>query len=171
VMAFNSVEMRPTSNSRSISTARYASVKMLIWSVSLDGMALTQYREGSFPQWAPAGDRIAFDHNEDLWLMNRDGTGLVQLTQTQKITEGLASFSRDGRYVLYTSDEGSRNRYSADFNIWAVRVDGTGKQQITSLNSWDSWPVDSQRGVYFLSGRGAGKDKVARIWRIGWSPQ
>jgi Tol biopolymer transport system component len=55
---------------------------------------------------------------------------------------------------------------SSDVNIWHMRIDGTGKTQVTDLPSWDSWPRWGQDGIYFLSGRGKGNNNTVSIWRI-----
>ncbi|WP_031497319.1 TolB family protein [Bryobacter aggregatus] len=71
------------------------------------------------PTWAPDNRRIVFASNLpncagehfELFLVNLDGSGLVQLTTGSK-SAGDASFSPDGRFIAYTRDG---NVYIADW--------------------------------------------------------
>jgi len=142
-----------------------ASGKSLIWTSGLDGSALTQYREGDFPSWSPDGTRIVFGYQGDIWMINAIGTELTQLTATNDIVESLPSFSPDGQYVVFVSNE-SNGGAGRDANIWTIKTDGTAKTQVTELASWDSWPTWAPDGIYFLSGRAKGDKNIQRIWRI-----
>ena len=72
------------------------------------------------PVWAPDNRRIVFSSNMpacrgdkfELFLVNLDGSGLVQLTKGSK-SAGEASFSTDGRQIAYRRDG---NIYIADWN-------------------------------------------------------
>ncbi|KAA1421396.1 hypothetical protein F0U44_03605 [Nocardioides humilatus] len=56
------------------------------------------------------GQRIVYRTVVDLWLINADGTGKVQLTHTGlDISESGPAFSPDGRYVTYSSDPGGNS--------------------------------------------------------------
>lgn len=140
--------------------------KYLIWTVGVDGSELTQYREGNHPVWSADGKKIAFDYDGDIWTMNADGTELVQVTATDRIVELLPSFSPDGKFIVYASNEGKDGRILKNPCIWSIGANGTSKAQITELDSWDSWPVWTDRGIFFASGRGKGKHRVQRIWRV-----
>ena len=146
-----------------------ASRKYFIWTCELDGGNLTQMREGLFPMWSPDGERIVFGHNGDIWMINADGTGLTQLTNTSEVYEGIPSFSTSGERIVYVSNEGKDGKpMMTDFNIWAMRADGAEKEQITELDSWDSWPAWGKAGIYFLSARAAAdrSNRLQRIWRL-----
>lgn len=147
-------------------TFDFASRKYLIWTSRIDGGELTQFREGNFPNWSPDGEKIVFEYKGDIWMMSSNGTELTQLTSTKDIVEGLPSFSNDGEYVLFASDESRASKKGGDVNIWYVNADGTGKTQRTELRSWDSWPAMTDQGVYFLSGRGKGNYEVTKMWLI-----
>jgi Tol biopolymer transport system component len=142
-------------------------IKYLIWTSNLNGGELTQLREGVYPQWSPDGKKIAFEHKNEIWLINADGTNLMQLTNTLKITESLPSFSPDGNKIVYTSNEDSDGKPMIDFNIWSMNVDGSEKRQLTELSSWDSWPIWSEDGIYFLSARAQKRNEnTQRIWKL-----
>jgi len=141
-----------------------------IWTTNLHGGELTQIREGNYPRWSPDGKKIAFEFRDDIWLISADGTDLTQLTNTQKVVEGIPSFSKDGKQIAYVSNEGDSGKplRGGDYNIWVMNIDGTQKQQLTELGSWDSWPQFENGGVYFLSGRAAANKagRVQRLWHI-----
>lgn len=150
-------------------------IRSLIWTCTIDGGNLTQLREGSYPQWSPDGSQLVFEYNDDVWLINGDGTNLVQLTNTASIAEGLPSFSPDGKLIVFTSDGGSgtkaygpeAERPSTNWNIWTMDLNGGNKTQRTTLVSWDSWGTYGPDGLYFLSGRAGKKGKsIQRIWKI-----
>ena len=141
--------------------------KSLIWTCNLDGGELTQIKEGSDPRWSPDGKKIVFGYNGEIWVVDSDGTNLMQLTNTAYIQEVLPSFSPDGKQIVYTSNEGKNGKPSTDLNIWYMDADGSSKTQLTELDSWDSWPVWSSQGIFFLSARALQANKyIQRIWRL-----
>ncbi|MEW6006994.1 MAG: DPP IV N-terminal domain-containing protein [bacterium] len=142
--------------------------KYVIWTVDIDGRELTQLREGKFPSWSPDSKWIVFEYNDDIWIIGADGTNLTQITNTPDVKEGLPSFSPDGYYIVYVSNEkkSGKKETVGDWNIWTMKIDGGEKSQLTELESWDSWPVWGKDGIYFLSGRGKGKEGIVRIWKL-----
>ncbi|MFA6111275.1 MAG: hypothetical protein WDA75_21165, partial [Candidatus Latescibacterota bacterium] len=74
------------------------------------------------PQFSPDGERIAFVHNEDgtnnLGLINRDGTGLVWLTNNNDATQYWSPrWSPDGRWLLFSVFRGE------DRDLALIRAD------------------------------------------------
>ena len=59
------------------------------------------------PVWSPDGTRIAFSSDRmgqnDIWMINTDGTGLVQVTY-DPTSEVHPAFSPDGRQLTFVSD-------------------------------------------------------------------
>ena len=73
------------------------------------------------------GERIAIStggRREDLFALQRDGTGLRQLTNDPHKDRG-ASFFPDGRQLLFYSNR------SGQYEAWSVRLDGSGLTQVT----------------------------------------
>jgi tricorn protease len=81
-----------------------------LWVADLPGgtvAALTTHPAYDWmPVWSPDGKRIAFSSdrngNDDLFVMNADGTGLVQLT-FDTAPDTACDFSSDGATVLFSS--------------------------------------------------------------------
>ena len=92
------------------------------------------------PEWSPNGDKIAFyserDGNWDVYVMNRDGTGLVQLTDDPASDFG-PIWSPDGTKIGFASTR------DGDYEIYTMNPDGTGVTQLTH-NSSDDGLIDWQ---------------------------
>ncbi|MCK4459357.1 MAG: PD40 domain-containing protein, partial [Methanosarcinales archaeon] len=75
---------------------------------------------GYYPKIVFASNRSG---NFDIWIMNMDGTGLIQLTDSpSNETHPAVVYST----IVYVSDE------SGNYDLWAMNLDGSNKQQLTS---------------------------------------
>ena len=82
-----------------------------VWTVPLAGGDARRLTSGvswdAQPRWSPDGSHIVFvsdrGGNENLWIMNADGTGKRQVTTTGGV--GRPSWSPDGSEIIYSSDE------------------------------------------------------------------
>jgi Tol biopolymer transport system component len=109
-----------------------------------DGSTQTNltHRAGSdiVPQWSPDGMRIAFDAGGNVWAVNRDGSGLVNLTV------GGATFSVGGSW----SADGLSLSYVGDGTVWLAKADGTGTTPrgglVVQNTAW--WSPDGSRIAY-----------------------
>lgn len=71
-----------------------------------------------FPKWSPSGRKIVFQSNKkrgnfDIFVMNANGTGLVQLTTNE--SDDLTPFWAQDGYIYISSDRGDRK---GNYNIW-----------------------------------------------------
>jgi Tol biopolymer transport system component len=87
------------------------------------------------PAWSPDGSQIAFQalsssQNHDIWVINADGSGLIQLT-TSDSDEVWPIWSPDGRRLTFTSNRDDK----AD--IWAMNADGTNQINLTGKTDCD----------------------------------
>jgi len=88
----------------------------------------------------------------------RDGSGLARFTNTQAIdTE--PNFSRDGRYILFTSDRAGSPQ------IYRMRADGEGEaERMTFEGSYNVTPRHSPDGKSFIFiHRSEGRFNVAAV--------
>jgi len=81
------------------------------------------------PAWSPDGTKIAFvsyrDGNPEIYVINVDGTGLVNLTGARGIDD-YPVWSPDGSLIAFLSDRGGAHE------IWVMRADGTSTFRVTS---------------------------------------
>ncbi len=74
---------------------------------------------GGFPVWSPDGSRIAFRTGQDLYQKAASGAGEAEVVLKSNATKTPSSWSRDGRFLLY-SEAGPR---TGD-DIWVLKLDG-----------------------------------------------
>jgi uncharacterized repeat protein (TIGR01451 family) len=95
------------------------------------------------PKWSPDGTKIVFDAtvagNDDIYVMNADGSGLKRLTYTAAVDEN-ASWSPDGTHIVFDS-----NRDQGFYEIYRMNADGSGVTRLTDVGS-DLMPAYSPDG-------------------------
>lgn len=138
-----------------------------IWTIGGENEFPTQLRAGHMPAASPDGKHIAFiGDDRQLWVMPAGGQNPVQLTVEAVNIDGKKNptWSPDGQHIVFASDVGKDNRDVANYDIWIMKMDGTGLRQLTTNGSEDDYPVVSpdQKHIYFVSNRGFKEG----IWRI-----
>lgn len=118
--------------------------------------------------WSPDGSRVVFAGPKgglnDLFVVNIDGSGMVNVTNTPDIGEIDPSWSPDSRRIIFAAGawtvyqrEGSKGVSRAvDFrNIFVINADGSGRRQLTDDESYNGSPRFSPNGqlVAFVSNR------------------
>ena len=131
------------------------------------GLILSSRRDDS-PSISPAGDRIAFvsrrTGNEEIWVCDRDGGHLMQLTAFDGPATGTPRWSPDGRWLAFDS------MAMGNPNIYVTSAQGGTPRQLTSGasgNYMPSWSSDGKR-IYFKSDR-SGSDQLWSIPALGGS--
>ena len=99
--------------------------------------------------------RIAFisdrNGNEELYVMNADGSDVTRLTDTGGHISYDHRWSPDGRRIAFASDQ------SGNYEIYVMNADGSGLTQLTHSDRDDynlAWSPDGQR-IAFVSHRPA----------------
>ena len=97
--------------------------------------------------------RITFisdrDGNEEIYVMNADGSDVTRLTHTDGHIVGYPTWSPDGRRIAFSSDQGGNQE------IYVMNADGSDLTQLTHSDrdhSGPAWSPDGQR-IAFASGR------------------
>jgi Tol biopolymer transport system component len=108
------------------------------------------------PDWSPDGTRIALygyppgpAGNDDIYVMDADGTGLRDLTTspadvTSGSSERIPNWSPDGTKIAYQGEDG----------LYVVNADGSGQASKIANGGWASWSPDGTRIAF------AGNDGV-----------
>jgi TolB protein len=115
------------------------------------------------PAFSPDGSKIAFtsnrDGNPEIYVMNRDGSGLRRLTNNPAI-DVTPTWSPTGTQLAFTSDR------SGSPQIYVMNADGTGQQKITGESYCDrpTWSPAPFNEIAYASRAGAGF--VIKIYSI-----
>ena len=122
-----------------------------IWTMNPDGSdqkpVMVDAEPDGGPAWSPDRSRLAFHREDQIWVVNTDGTGLAQLT-----TDGGngPAWSPDGSQIAYASTEGGEE-FPA---IYAMNADGSNHRRITvpdpngRADLHPDWSPDGTRIVF-----------------------
>jgi Tol biopolymer transport system component/predicted Ser/Thr protein kinase len=120
-------------------------------------------RADAHAAWTPDG-RIVFSSNasgdEDIWIMDADGSNQRQLTSNARINRHPA-VSPDGRYIVFLSDR------SGTPHLWRMNIDGSEQRQLTNVGpDGEQAPQFSPDGrwLFYMTAQG-GYDRRS-AWRI-----
>jgi hypothetical protein len=139
-----------------------------IYITKSDGTSMRRLTTGTSmledqPSWSPDGSMIAFRrwtqggppgvHNPaDIWVAKVDGSGLVNLTQTDNDagSQQYPSWSPDSRKLVYADETRGPDGYLRA-RLFTINVDGSGKLPITGdYMKVDNQPVWSPDGQSIL---------------------
>ncbi|MFC1660586.1 TolB family protein, partial [Gemmatimonadota bacterium] len=92
----------------------------------------------------------AGDSNWEILLINADGSGRVNLTNTPDVDEHYPHASPDGGKILFVAIEGEGRR-DRSRNVYYMNVDGTGKTKVAENAYQPTWSGDG-RSIAYLKG-------------------
>jgi Tol biopolymer transport system component len=157
----NYVGMGLTADSKSLVTVQFATISNIWTAPNGDASRAKQLPSGGHTSdgidgvvWTPDGKivyRTAASGNEDIWMMEADGSGQRQLTAQQRANYSPA-VSGDGRYVVFVSDRGGSEQ------IWRMNIDGSDLRQLTTEGGASPHCSPDGRWVVY--------DANATLWRI-----
>lgn len=89
------------------------------------------------PAWSPVNDEIVFvateSGNDEVWVINRDGTEPRQLTRNQWEWDKHPSWSPDGEQIVFYSNRTGNNQ------LWIMNKDGSDQRLVMDWNSYNDW--------------------------------
>ena len=109
---------------------------------------------GLHPKVSRSGRKILFasptNGSNNLYVMNSDGSGMVQLTNAAADEGETAAFSPDGGKIFFTRFASSNGAF--DHGIYSINIDGTGITQLTpsdtTLNFFMSLSPDGSKILF-----------------------
>ena len=125
-----------------------------------NGVAL---RQGANMAWAPDSSAIVFETAGDIYTVNRDGTGLRQLTD-HPAEDAAPDWSPDGSRIVFFSNR------DGDSDIYVINVDGSGLTNLTDTPDNEYQPVWSPDGwsiAYLRAPVKAAPDYETQLWSMG----
>jgi TolB protein len=132
-----------------------------------DVKRITQIGRVYDAHYSPDGQKIIFsrpagrNNYNDVWIMNADGSNMVNLTNTQDNVEAFPSFSPDGSKIVYTFAS------PAGVEIYTSNADASNRKPLTT-GGYDLLPVWSPNSarIAFMSLRGAQIRNGYQIWVV-----
>jgi Tol biopolymer transport system component/putative hemolysin len=128
-----------------------------LYIMNSDGYDLSRLTRGEADSiagpWSPDGMRIVYTTfgltKSDIALINADGSGQVNLTNTPDVDEGFPDWSPDGTHIAYTTRRDGNNE------IYVMNTDGTNPSRWTDNLADDFAPAWSPDGtqIAFVSDR------------------
>ena len=114
--------------------------------------------------WSPDGKKIVFEdfrnhHDSDISVINTDGSGDINLTNSPDIYEQQPNWSPDGKRIIYVLNQKDRS------NIYMMNSDGSSNIQLTnnaSVNVNPDWSPDGKY-IVFTSTRNSDKMGIYRM--------
>lgn len=104
----------------------------------------------------------------EIFVMDRDGSNVRQVTDTGVGANWAPFFTPDGTRIIYGSN--AANPRSNNFDLFMVDIDGGNKEQVTFFDGFDGFPMFSPDGtkLVFGSNRNQAKEGDTNVFVAGW---
>jgi Tol biopolymer transport system component len=104
----------------------------------------------------------------EIFVIDRDGRNLRQVTNTGAGANWAPYFSPDGKKVIYATN--AKNPRGRNFDLYLINVDGTGLEQVTFAEEFDGFPMFSPDGrkLVFSSNRNASREGETNVFIADW---
>ena len=113
-------------------------------------------KQNYLPVWSPDGSKIAFttnrDGNPEIYVMNRDGSGVRRMTNSPQIDVS-PTWSPTGAQLAWVSDRTGTPK------IYIMNVDGTGQRPLINEECYrPTWSVAPFNEIAYAAKNGPGYD-------------
>ena len=124
-------------------------------------------KQNYLPIWSPDGSRIAFttnrDGNPEIYVMNRDGSGLRRMTNHPAIDVS-PTWSPSGNQLAWVSDRTGTGR------IYIMNADGTGQRVLINEEAYrPTWSSEPFNEIAYAAKSGPGYDIKVYSFQTGES--
>lgn len=106
--------------------------------IDTSGNYYSELADGGFPAWSPKGNKICFINysgsRSDLFLIDPDGTNIVNITNTWDLSENNIRWSKEGMRILYNTYEGSNPS-----KLWMYDLNSNSNTLLADSVSYAIW--------------------------------
>jgi Tol biopolymer transport system component len=127
-----------------------------IWMCDRDGanaLQLTRFGGAGTPRWSPEGRTIAFDSDNDIYVLKVAG-GLPRCLTSEVSTDVVPSWSGDRRWIYFGSNR------TGGFQVWKVPADGGPAIQVTRNGGFAAFESPDGSRLYYA------KYDAPGIWTV-----
>ena len=119
----------------------------------------------SLASFSGQNGRVFYEQEGDIWSVNPDGSGAVDLTLGNTGSEQRPSPSSDGRHVVYQAFSGEGWYVGHGWNIFSMNADGSNQVQLTKteepvINFEPSFSPDGSKIVFMRRGFPSGEQDI-----------
>ena len=110
--------------------------------------------------WRPTG--------LDVFVMDRDGRNLRQVTKGIGGANWAPFFSPDGKKIIFATN--FKEPRGPNFDLYLINIDGSGLEQVTFSDKFDGFPMFSPDGkkLVFASNRHSDKETDTNLFIADW---
>jgi Tol biopolymer transport system component len=104
----------------------------------------------------------------DVYVMDRDGSNLTQVTKDMGGANWAPFFSPDGTKIIFATN--FKDPRGPNFDLYLINVDGTGLEQVTFDETFDGFPMFSPDGtkLVFASNRNSVNPRDTNLFIADW---
>ena len=101
----------------------------------------------SFPSWSPDGNKITFNREAEIFVMDPNGRNRGRLSQQEDVSDWSPVWSPDGTMIAFHSDRDVQPRLQGlGSDIYVMNADGSNVVRLTDHPSADRAPAWSPDG-------------------------
>ncbi|MHC4676046.1 MAG: PKD domain-containing protein, partial [Planctomycetota bacterium] len=118
------------------------------------GKAVKWILEPEIPE--PPEGKIVFSREGDIYIMDENGSNLMNITNTSNFRELEPTWSPDGSHIAFACSSGSAGNWERP-DIWVMKPDGSGRINLTQTpDTHEEYPTWSPDGL-----------RIAYVWSMG----